>query len=49
MKTGWLENENHWYWFDENGSMVTGWKEISGSWEMFDENSGEWLYTWTGD
>ena len=43
MATGWLFENNNWYYLDpqtgtNNGRMMTGWQQIGGQWYYFNQN-----------
>lgn len=44
LRTGWWQNDGHWYYFNVNGKLATGWKTINGSTYYFykgtEENGG---------
>ena len=56
MITGWYENEDGWYWFDEDTGVMSEdcWEKIDGVWYLFDEDGimltgwqkvdGKWYY-----
>ena len=52
--TGWLEQYNNWYYFDQEGVMVTGEVEIDGVLQSFNDygrwlgKAGEWVQTAQG-
>ena len=35
MRTGWLKQNNKWYYLNGNGAMQIGWKKIDGKWYYF--------------
>lgn len=37
-KTGWLFEDNHWYYFDKTGVMQTGWVDSQKRWFFMDED-----------
>lgn len=49
-KTGWLYDNNQWYYLDENGFMCTGWKMINCRWYYLNDDGSMvtgWKY-WNG-
>ncbi|MBA8969044.1 glucan-binding YG repeat protein [Clostridium butyricum] len=41
MVTGWIKDNNKWYYLNESGDMqYSGWKKINGKWYYF-YNNGE--------
>ena len=56
MMTGWYENDDGWYWFDEETGVMSDdcWEKIDGVWYLFDEDGvmmtgwqkvdGKWYY-----
>ena len=47
-KNTWVQDNNIWHYYDENGSKVTGWKNINKSWYFFD-SEGNMLDGWQQD
>lgn len=45
MKTGWVFNDNKWYYMNSNGAMQIGWLKINNKWYYFD-NSGAMQTGW---
>ena len=35
MATGWIANNDKWYYLNKDGEMQTGWVEIDGKWYYF--------------
>lgn len=38
MKTGWVFNDNKWYYMNSNGAMQIGWLKINNKWYYFDKS-----------
>lgn len=45
LKTGWLLDNEKWYYLNTDGSMATGWKVIGGTWYYL-QQSGEMKVGW---
>lgn len=45
MKTGWVFNDNKWYYMNSDGAMQTGWVKVNNEWYYFD-NSGAMQTGW---
>jgi glucan-binding YG repeat protein len=47
MKTGWLKDNDRWYYLDANngGSMKTGWFQEGDAWYYLDANQGGSMVT----
>jgi glucan-binding YG repeat protein len=47
MQTGWVYDQNKWYYLAGNGAMKTGWVKDAGSWYYLAGNgamvAGKWL------
>lgn len=43
MKTGWMKQQDTWYYFNRSGAMVTGWVKLGGKWYYLDPADGKML------
>ncbi|MGS2751760.1 hypothetical protein ACVAMH_34005, partial [Bacillus zanthoxyli] len=53
-KSGWVMEQNRWYYYEASGTKKTGWQEIDGKWYYLDtlgamqigwkEINGKWYY-----
>lgn len=41
MKTGWLKQDDTWYYFNKSGAMATGWAKVKGKWYYLDPANGK--------
>ena len=41
MRTGWVYDDNEWYYIQDDGSKTAGWLEINGYWYYMDANNTE--------
>ena len=48
MATGWLNDGNAWYYFNNSGAMVTGWQLINSRWYYFYNSGAMASNTWIG-
>lgn len=47
-KSKWISENNHWYYYNENGNKATGWNSISGHW-YYMNNDGVMKTGWLTD
>ena len=44
--TGWVYDNDHWYYLDASGTMKTGWVKVDGSWYYCYEDGSMAADTW---
>lgn len=43
MATGWVKQQDTWYYFNRSGAMVTGWAKVKSKWYYLDPANGKML------